>query len=234
MTRRLSASLLHERRNSVRRSPAVSSSWSLRFNARAGGWPRSDPLSVCICVHLWFPSSLSLLLRSAPPHRIGGLVIQRLTHCVHDGLHHLHPPEPFEVRFHHGPWRGERARPQQHIFHGFVVAAPFLAVAPILRRQLPALVRRVLALLEPFQLFFGTDLQPELHHHGACVHKLPLEIVDLPIGPLPRVLRAESLPALHQHAAVPRKRACSIASACRPSGTTTTTTAISISTAGIT
>src|ERR1039458_9081191 len=146
MTRRLSSDLSNERRNSVRRSPAVSSSWSLRFNARAGGWPQR-PL---ICVHLCpsvVPFSLSLLLRSAPPHRVGRLVVQRPAHRLHDSLQTLHPPEPLEVRFHHRPWRGERARPQQHIFHGFVVAAPFLAVAPILRRQLPALVRRVLALL---------------------------------------------------------------------------------------
>src|ERR1019366_8117355 len=168
---------------------------------------RSGPLSVCTCVRLWFHSSPRLLLlrslRSAPPHRIGRFVIQRPTHRTHDGLQALHPPEPFEVRFHYGPWRGERARPQQHVFHGFVVAAPLLAVAPILRRQLPTLVRCVLALLEPLQLFFGTDLQPELHHHGAGVPKLPFEIVDLPVGPLPGVLRAESLHALHQHAPVP-------------------------------
>src|ERR1022692_4824600 len=179
--------------------PPVTSASAPRGTLNLGTGPAARFLSVCIYVHLRF----RFLLFLRRPHRVGRLVIQRLTHRVHDGLQALHPPEPFEVRFHNGPWRGERARPQQHIFHGFVVAAPFLAVAPILRRQLPALVRRVLALLEPFQLFFGTDLQPELHHHGAGVHKLPLEIVDLTIGPLPGVLRAESLHALHQHAAVP-------------------------------
>jgi len=90
----------------------------------------------------------------------------------------------------------KRARPQQHVFHGVVVTAPFLAIAPILRRQLPTLIWRILALLESLQLFFRTDLQPELHHDPSGVHKLPLEIVDLAISPLPGVLVAESL---HPH-----------------------------------
>ena len=58
MARRLSSDLSNERRNSVRRLPAVASSWSLRLNAASGGrpfdrspgkrrrnWPLREPLA---------------------------------------------------------------------------------------------------------------------------------------------------------------------------------------------
>ena len=49
----------------------------------------------------------------------------------------------------------------------------------------------------------GVDLQPELHQHRAEVGELPLELVDLVVGPLPVGLAAKSFHPLDQHAAVP-------------------------------
>src|SRR6202044_1211278 len=101
-------------------------------------------------------SLLPGLLRLDFSRGIGRRIIQRLADCRHDRLETPHPREPLEIRFHHRPWRGERAGLLQHLLDRHVVAVPFFAVAPVLRRQLPALVRRILALFEASQLLFRT------------------------------------------------------------------------------
>src|ERR1700722_11036880 len=190
-------------RNSLRNSAARSmfrycSPVSLETGCDATGLP---PASLASALHR-FPLLLPCLFRLAVAYRIGWRARQRLAARRHDRLETLHPREPFEIGFHHRPWRGWRAGPEQHLLHRHVVAIPFFAVAPVLRGQLPALVRRVLALFEAAQLLFRTDLQPELYHHRPGIRQLALEIVDLAIGPSPGLLGGESLHALHQHAAI--------------------------------
>jgi hypothetical protein len=93
--------------------------------------------------------------------------------------------------------------PVQHLLHGRLVLASLVAVAPVLRGQLPGLQRIALARLEPLELFFRRQVQPELDHDHALVGQRPLEVDDLPVGAPPLLLGGEPLDALDQDAAVP-------------------------------
>src|SRR5258708_21534169 len=90
-----------------------------------------------------------------------------------------------------------------HVAYGLFVRVPFLAVAPIVRRDLEAFEGGLLARLEPSQLLGLADLQPELDDYRAVLHEPFLEIVDLLVGTHPDVRRAQFLHAFDQHPPVP-------------------------------
>ena len=84
-----------------------------------------------------------------------------------------------------------------------LVVVPALAVAPVVRRDLEVLERRLLARVEARELLGLADLQPELADDRAAFGQLLLELVDLVVGALPVGDAAEAFDALDQHAAVP-------------------------------
>jgi hypothetical protein len=93
--------------------------------------------------------------------------------------------------------------PVQHLLHGRLVLAPLVAVPPVLRGQLPGLQRIAFPRLEPPELFFRRQVQPELDHDHALVGQRPLEVDDLPVGAPPLLLGGEPLDPLDQDTAVP-------------------------------
>jgi hypothetical protein len=94
-------------------------------------------------------------------------------------------------------------RARQHVLHGLQVLRAPLAVAPVVRRELPALERIALALLEALQLLLGRYVQPELDHDRALGPERALELHDLRVGARPLLGGREALHALHEHAPVP-------------------------------
>jgi hypothetical protein len=91
----------------------------------------------------------------------------------------------------------------EHLLHGRLVLTPLLAIPPVLRGQLPGFQRLALPRLEPFELFAGRQVQPELDQDHAFVGQRPLEADDLPVGAPPLLLGGESFDPFDQHAAVP-------------------------------
>src|SRR6185312_16804696 len=83
-----------------------------------------------------------------------------------------------------------------HVVHRPVVLRPLAAVAPVLARDLEALVGRVLARAEALQLLAHRDGEPELRHDRARSRELLLEIVDLVVGAHPVESGAVALDAL--------------------------------------
>ncbi len=130
-------------------------------------------------------------------------MIERAAERIHQRLHRLDAGVALVVALHNRPRRGDGAGAEQHILDGRLVLIPLLAVAPILVRQLPGFVRRVLSLLEAAQLLLRADLNPEFGDDHPEIHQLPLELVDLTISALPLLLRGEALDALDQHPAIP-------------------------------
>src|SRR4051812_172597 len=107
------------------------------------------------------------------------------------------------VRLDEDPWRVRGARALDHVGGRHLVFVPFVAVAPILARDLEALEARLLALLEAAQLLLFRDLQPVLGDDGAVARELLLERVDLRVGAQPVGLAAEALDALDEDPPVP-------------------------------
>jgi phosphate:Na+ symporter len=57
-------------------------------------------------------------------------------------------------------------------------------------------------LLEAALLLRLVDVEPELHQHRTVLDELPLEVVDLLLGPAPLLFAAQLLDALDQHASL--------------------------------
>jgi hypothetical protein len=71
---------------------------------------------------------------------------------------------------------------------------------PVVVRDLPALQRVVLPLLEPVQLLLRRHVHPEHHEDAALVAERALEAHDRRVGALPLLLRRKPLHPLDQHA----------------------------------
>ena len=126
-----------------------------------------------------------------------------LLHPPDDRLDHLDPPVALALRRDHVPGGQPAAGETQHVGDGLVVLRAFLAVAPVLGRQLPGLERIVPPALEAAELFLVGHVHPEFDHDHALFGQRVLEVVDLVIGPAPLHLGGQVLHALDQHAAVP-------------------------------
>ena len=120
-----------------------------------------------------------------------------------DGLDHAQPRVPLGVALDEVPRRLGGARLREHVLHGLGVLIALLPVAPILVGQLPRLERIFLASLEAPQLLLVGDVHPELDEDGALHDQHRLELADLGVGPLPRVVVGVPLDAFDQHPAVP-------------------------------
>src|SRR5271157_5572344 len=125
----------------------LSSGERRRSNGMAASTAMASPPRMRSC--FGFPSGM--------PARVsrqggGGLVLQFAAESFHDGRQTLHPGEPLEIAFDHGPGRDIGAGLDEHLLDGLGVGVPLLAVAPVFVGQLPALVGRLLALFEAAQL----------------------------------------------------------------------------------
>ena len=100
-------------------------------------------------------------------------------HRLARGLQHLQPREVLVVALDERPWRGACAGALDHLVDGALVVGPLRPVAPVLVRQLPALVPGLLALLETAQLFVLRDVDPVLDQDDPVFDELFLELVDL-------------------------------------------------------
>src|SRR4051812_288894 len=91
-----------------------------------------------------------------------------------------------------------------HVLDRLFVGGPLLAVAPVVRRQLPGLEGVLLAGLEALQLLALRHVHPELHQHHALVHQHAFEVDDLVVGAGPLARGGEALDPLDEHPPVPR------------------------------
>ncbi|MNS58653.1 hypothetical protein D3C72_915800 [compost metagenome] len=91
----------------------------------------------------------------------------------------------------------------QQFVGGRGVFPPFVAVAPILGRDLEILEGRFFSLAEPFQLHVGGDCKPEFQHQRAARDELLFEVVDLGVRPAPFGGRDQLFDAFDQHPAIP-------------------------------
>src|SRR5512145_2714230 len=128
---------------------------------------------------------------------------QALLEGLARGAKDLDPREVLVVARDERPRGPERARAGHHLVHRLLVLVPLLPVAPVIVTELPALVRRLRALLEALQLLGFRDVQPELHEHDAVLDELILERVDFRVGAAPLGLGREPLDALDEHPPVP-------------------------------
>src|SRR6185312_142162 len=141
--------------------------------------------------------------RPAGPAPLLVVVPRRCAQAIEQMPQDLDARVPLAVAADDLPRRVRRVGLVEHLLGGVDVFVPVLAVAPVLGADLPALVGIVLALLEtPLLLVLG-DGQEHLHQDHAVVDELALELVDLAVGALPRLLLAELLHALDEHAPVP-------------------------------
>src|SRR4051812_3582619 len=122
-----------------------------------------------------------------------GSAIEHALQLLADGLQHLHARVALVLRLDQRPRHELGRRALDHVRGGLLVVAPALAVAPVVRRDLEALERRLLPFLEALQLLVARDLQPELADHDAADDELLLELVDLVVGAQPLRRRAEPL-----------------------------------------
>ena len=90
-----------------------------------------------------------------------------------------------------------------HVGGGLLVGVPLATVAPVLLGNLELLEAGFLPLLEPAQLLFLGDLEPELGDDGAVARELLLELVDLGVGAHPVGFGAETFDPLDEDAPVP-------------------------------
>src|SRR5712692_2761443 len=132
----------------------------------------------------------------------GSWLRQAFFQSFYDRLQHLDARVVFVLRFDQRPGRLGRAGLQEHLLNRNAVSVPAGAIAPIFFGQLVPAVGIEFAALEPPQLFFPGDVQPELADDHAKRKLVGLKLVDFAIGAAPILFAAETLDALHQNAAV--------------------------------
>ena len=91
----------------------------------------------------------------------------------------------------------------EHLIHCALIFRPLLPVPPVLLRDLPLLFRYPLPGLKSPKLLLIGDMDPEFHDHCSPLPEPALEIIDLPISPLPVRCLAEALDPLHEDSSVP-------------------------------
>src|SRR5438046_5666451 len=128
---------------------------------------------------------------------------QRSLEAPDNRLQHLDSREVLVVCFDQRPWRKLRRRAIDHVGDRLLVRAPLGAIAPVVRRDLEALERRLLARLEALQLLGLAHLEPELANNRVVVDELLLELVDLLVRAAPVELGTIAFDALDQHAPIP-------------------------------
>ncbi|KAK4045152.1 hypothetical protein OUZ56_032560 [Daphnia magna] len=123
---------------------------------------------------------------------------------VGERLQNLDPREVFVVGFDDRPRGGRRVGVVEHFASGPLIGVPFVAIAPVLRRDLKAFEARMFPFLKAFELLGLAHREPELGKHIAMLQELPLEVDDLLVTARPGPLAGEAFDALHEHAPVPR------------------------------
>src|SRR5690349_8343104 len=132
------------------------------------------------------------------------LACETLLQSVVDRREHLDAREALVFGLHQRPGRDLGARAVDHVADRALVGAPFLAVAPVVRRDLEALEGGPAASAEALELLALADLQPELDDDRSAFGELLLELVDLAVGAHPVAHAAVPFDPLDQHAPVPR------------------------------
>ncbi len=109
---------------------------------------------------------------------------------------------PLAVAGHDVPRRVRGRRPGQGIAVGPHVVRPQLAVVEIAETELPPLVGAVDAVLQPFPLLLGGDVQEQLDDRRALVDEQLLELADVGVALAPHRRRRQLLDAHDQHVLV--------------------------------
>src|ERR1019366_3560626 len=122
---------------------------------------------------------------------------------IAEGLEDAHASPLLVVRFDQVPGRHRGAGPVDQVADRPLVGVPLLAIAPVVRGDLEPLERRLLARLEPGELLFLADREPELHDDDAPAREGVFEVDDLAVSAHPVGFRGEALDPLDEHTPVP-------------------------------
>ena len=135
--------------------------------------------------------------------KIFDVLVAGLFKGIHDNPESTDPGVFLIVGFDNVPGGILRAGFLQHFIHGDFILRPFLTVAPVLIRNFPLLLRRVLPICKAGQLCILINVNPELDDDGTPFGQDTFKLIDFVVGTLPVIFRAESFKPLDHDPSVP-------------------------------